>query len=632
MRILQSGIYNNFIFDQSNTKKELDKVTNQISSGKLIQHSYDDSFIYSQTLKLDSQIDQYKDIQDRVDKSKMLTDTSDSALASMNDSLRNIHTKLLQASSETLSSENLKSISISLKNEKENLIRLANTSINGEYLFSGTAINQRPIDDNGEYQGGDMPIVTELAKGKTAQVSVAGSSIFFGIDNFAHKEVVSNVILKNQDPAKDNQTIKIEDTIADLTGENGTSYFYLNGKDHDGRSIKSKISLDSNDKVSDLIDKIRIAYGEDSVDVKLTNSGVISITDKIRGNSKLDFQMISSTQNVSKIRDLTTKFNFNKSNDKLALEGVEDSSYFKRSANTLSSNLSLLSGDKVATSTTKLSQISNSSIDGSKFKMKLTDINGDDKSVLIDLSDSSTFTIDGTSYNIYNANSDEITNNPIPTKADDFTLGQLESIISLAMSGKIPASNSKDSIEDAIIEAKKLVNVELDRDGKLKIVDQTKSSKDIKFSIYDEGSDDMSKSNSISFNTNSAIIASNPQTNLFKDLDEIINAVDNAIKDPGADLDALKNITINQSIDKIDRLSNNINNAQSTIGALSNSLERESQKASALEMNVTELRSKISDTDIAEAMIEYQQISLNYQAMMSTISKVNSLSLLNYIK
>jgi flagellar hook-associated protein 3 FlgL len=89
---------------------------------------------------------------------------------------------------------------------------------------------------------------------------------------------------------------------------------------------------------------------------------------------------------------------------------------------------------------------------------------------------------------------------------------------------------------------------------------------------------------------------------------------------------------IRNAISKIDVLTNHVSNSHVKIGSITNNLDNENAKAATMELNVAEFKSKISDVDIAETIMQYEQVSLNYQAMMSTISKVNSLSLLNYIK
>ncbi|MCI4407132.1 MAG: hypothetical protein JHC35_07600, partial [Sulfuricurvum sp.] len=48
-------------------------------------------------------------------------------------------------------------------------------------------------------------------------------------------------------------------------------------------------------------------------------------------------------------------------------------------------------------------------------------------------------------------------------------------------------------------------------------------------------------------------------------------------------------------------------------------------------VNTKKLQSDVIDTDMAESASRMQQLSLNYQALLSNISKVSKLSLVNYM-
>jgi flagellar hook-associated protein 3 FlgL len=81
----------------------------------------------------------------------------------------------------------------------------------------------------------------------------------------------------------------------------------------------------------------------------------------------------------------------------------------------------------------------------------------------------------------------------------------------------------------------------------------------------------------------------------------------------------------------IDDLTEHVSRLQAESGSYSQVLQSSSDRNSLLIVNSQKLRSEIIDTDIAEATLRMQQLSLNYQAMLSTISKVSKLSLVNYL-
>jgi flagellar hook-associated protein 3 FlgL len=635
MRVLQSSIYSNFLRDQVSAKEKINSLSTQLSSGKKISKSYEDSSIYTQTLRIDSEISYHNSLQDRVQKSKVLTDSADSALSSISDSLRDIKTKLIQASNDTINDEGLKSIAIEIENQKSNIIRLANSKVNGQYIFAGTAVDVKPFGDDGRYFGNDKELNVLIDKNTRAPYSISGSEVFYGIDLTNKKSVTSNVVLKNRDPSSIDfgKKVTLDTTIKELTAEDSEIFFYLKGRSHDGEIFKEKFSLTQGDKLSDLIDRIQNSYG-DSVKVSLNDNGTIRVEDLKKGNSSLDFWMVASSESVDRVSNLNNKLEFNLSNYDFAKDGADDSAYFIKEGERLVSNIALFDGDIYANDSTKLSTLANGSLDGVEFVMDVTDVEGVNKSVKINLSDNSTFTIGSQTFNIYNGTPDVNSSNAVNTKADEFTMGQLNSIIALAMSGESIASNTKEDIDTAIAKAKESVKVSINRDGVLEIEDRSNRHNDIKFSIYDSSSDDFTKSGgSIEFMSNGAVIERDSRVDIFRDLDEIIEALKSGNRDVAtSSLTDPKNIGIANSIDRLEKMYDHINNKQAHLGSISNNLQTVYDRSATLELNLNEFKSKVSDVDIAEVAIEYQQISLNYQAMMSTIAKVNSLSLLNFLK
>ncbi len=623
MRVLQSGIYNNFLQDQASAKEKIDSLTSQISSGKKIQNAYEDSSVYIDTLRLDSEINSFQGIQNRTEKSKVITDSSDTAMNDMDVTLIDFKTKLIQAANGTMNEDNLRSSAQELKQMKEHLMTLANSSINGEYLFSGTAVNVKPIDELGHYHGNDKPLMTQISESATAPYSVDGKSLFMTFDENIKKSVSTNVHLQNQTTA---DTIKSDDTVYDLLGNHADGYFYLAGVKHDGEAFKSKIALPETDKMTDLLGKIEDAYGAGTVVASLSDDGTIMIDDLQSGNSKLDFQMTASNVDNNDLSAIA-------SGDKIAFttttEAVDDRASFNKKGNILTGNVPLLADDGFAAKSTKLRDIAAQSLDGKQFSMDITTVNGTNKTIQLDLSAQSSFTVDGYSYHIFNADDTA----PVNTDADTMTLGQLDNVIAMVMSETLPASDDKAGFDTAVKDAKNLVDVGINSNGEIQIEDKSGFNNAIAFSLYDQDTNDYSvSSGSLSFMGNSAVVVENPKIDFFKDLDTIIEAVEGSITGINASGVNPKNPGLQSALARIDTLSNHISKMHTKIGAMSNNLQAANERASTLELNVTALKSKVADVDVAEAVVQYQQVSLNYQAMMSTIAKVNSLTLLNYLK
>ena len=637
MRVTNQYLFDNFKTDHSKVLNELNKVTQQVASGQKIEESYEDSAIYSDILRFDSHINNLDGIKSRSQNAKSFADATDSVLADFNDTLRNFHTKLLVASNATMNSDNFNSVANELSEMKKHMISLSNTKINGQYIFAGTATNVKPVDDTGKYRGNDGDIKTLVGDGVHITSNINGQDLFLGDDLNVHKSIETNVRFTNHevdstDPLTTSSTI--QSMIADDKDPNYNKdvTFFIEGTKSDGISFKNKFELKADAKIEDMVTHIKSSFNNE-VNVEFTKNGTINITDKQSGYSQVEFKMYAKQDN-----DVIAFSKLNK-NDTDAVSIDADKQNFDKVGGKLTSNVSLIDGGKFATSSSKLSDMMNSNpLSDMTFKIKLTDISGASKDVSINLSDNSNFTIGGQSFNIFNA--DE-TNSP--TKATQMSMKQLNNIIGMAISGNLPTSNSAEGFNDGVKASSKLVDVNINQNGNLEINDlSTDGNKSkIEFSMYDENAGDFStvvldgpsiSKSSLSFMSNNAVTTQQAHISFFDELDSVIDAVKNGFNTLDSATDTPRSIGIQKSISKLDQMASHFSSAQSKMGATSNSLQVAEDKASALKVNVEKLKSDTTEVDIAETALKLQQITLSYQAMLQTISKVNSLSLLNYMR
>ncbi len=668
MRVSSNLFYANFKNDQASAAKEIDRLNKQISSGMKIQKGYEDSSINSANLRLNSEKNFLSQIKSSVEQAKTFADISDSTLSDFYDSLNKFKTKLIQAANATVNASGREAIASELEAEKEYLISLANTTFNGKYLFSGDMINTKPIDENGNYLGNNKSLSTITGKSTKLAYNVDGESLFLGKDSTQHKTISTNVVLYNK-TSDTNEILKDSDTIRDLVGDNNndqsddaTAHFYISGTKPSGESFKTQIDLSTDRSVSELLDKIGNSFGnsvdQKVVEVSLNDRGQIVIKDLNSGSSRLDFKIVgaidrdisdanvddadlnntiytdknlSNLNNVSNVEIIEfIKSDFSSVNSTVNESLQIDQFYFEKDSNILRGNVAIMSGDDFATNSTKLVDSAGvSSLNGQSFIMELTDITGSDVSVELNLdTNNSTFSIGSTTYNIYDADGNV-------TDGDDFTYQQLHDIISMVLSNELPATtNSASDYNSAVIESKKSIDSKINSQGFLEIRDLTNDSSQIKFALYDKASNDFSNLSapSLSFMSNNAITINEQNINFFKELDEIIDSVRSGRVDMDANETNPRSVGMQNSLLKLEKFMNNFNTQQSRIGTISNSLSTIKDKTEVMELNVVELKSKNIDANLAQSVLEFNQLTLNYQALLSTISKVNSLSLINYLK
>jgi len=324
MRVGSFGVYDQFVQNQNSALQDLLRVNNQLSSGKKIQYGFEDSNVYVDTLRLDSEESTLKQISDTTQKATTFSNNTDVAMNQLKGAMEEFKIKLLQAANGVHSETSMKAIAGDLEALKLHMLDTANTSINGNYLFSGSNLKQKPFDEEGNYYGNDQKIKAMAGDKLQIAYNIDGEGMFFGNDVDYSKSITTNVKKFNMVQlhhralsAEDPEGIDVEatidrtDTIKELVGQPDDSMpttFYIRGKQANGVPFKEKFDMTNNAKISDLLDKIGRAFGNTklfkAVDVQMSEHGQIEITDIKKGRMLTDFHMVAADRNVNDLDEL----------------------------------------------------------------------------------------------------------------------------------------------------------------------------------------------------------------------------------------------------------------------------------------------------------------------------------------
>lgn len=685
MRITSSSYYNNIYGENNKLNKQLFDVNKQISSGLKIQYAHEDPSIFADTLRLDDEITTLTQIKSSAKNAYKISTQTDTTIGELVKTLESMKVKMLNAATDTNSDASLQAIAKELRGLQNNLLTLANSSIGGQYLFSGTATSVKPIGEDKTYQGNDKSLEAFLGSGIKQKYNISGSQLFLGEESKINRTISTNISQFNLNelhgPSRDTQYISASNTIGDLMGNtiaNSTSdsHFYVQGTRSDGSTFKSKITMTMSDTMNDLMNKIALAYDPNQanpttnqVEVTLNSHGQIEIADKAMGSSKLDFHMVGAVDfdstggdaanvsdgmysvtpnsidnlqsNVENSNASTTdyeniingsktlyikeftKSGFTPSDSTNTLEGINyDRTYFEKDGAKLFSNVSQIIGEtnEFATPSTKISEVA--TLNSTVLHFEGLQIDGTTTySVNIDLS-VNPVTIDNGTPPPQNLQ-DGFGNNTAPA---DMTYQQLTDVINMAITGQATIQASYEYGETSLSD-----------DGKIIFKDKTTPATLATLALFDNSSDlypasGMSNGSSLTFNANNALTIRDPKMDFFSQIEEIIRSVEEGKKfSDGSDGSNPRNIGVENSIQKLDDIMDHVSRLQSEAGSYSQVLEASSDRTDMLLISTKTLQSDIIDTDVAEATLRMQQLSLNYQAMLSSISKVSKLSLVNYL-
>lgn len=129
---------------------KLDKLQSQVSSGKKISKASDDPIVAMKSLKYNTQLSQVKQYQSNASQAFTWLENTETNITEGIDVLSKVRDLVVKAKNGQNGEAELKSIGVEVNQLKEQLLNIANTQVNGRYIFNGTNSDSPPVVDNGD--------------------------------------------------------------------------------------------------------------------------------------------------------------------------------------------------------------------------------------------------------------------------------------------------------------------------------------------------------------------------------------------------------------------------------------------------------------------------------------------------
>ncbi|EMO1679574.1 flagellar hook-associated protein FlgL [Campylobacter upsaliensis] len=751
MRVTNKLNFTNSIQNTMSGASALNKLSMQLSSGMKIQDSYEDASIYIDNTRLEYELKTLEQIKEATSSAKEMTANSMKALQDMVKLLEDFKVKVTQAASDNNSQTSREAIAKELERIKEQIVQLANTSVNGQYLFSGAQLNHKPFDSKGNYFGDKNNVNVVTGAGTESPYNIPGFDLFFKADGDYQKQITTNESFTDnrydlsKNPNK-KQYLKGDNLWQDLIGlgyvkdknldidkdfeQDDTrldfppTTLYVQGVKPDGQSFKSAVLVGPEDKMEDVLEKIGNLYGntttEKVVDVTINDSGQIQIRDLKEGNNKLDFHAVAYTpqfddktemQNIEEamkatnppmtkdqltnlvmeaavgnnpqrpITDLQSPVQVTINNQQFEIDlhqtdfinskmtdsqgnatnGADyDNTFFEKHGNSVIGNISqVIQGTNAyATDDTKLSEVMSGNAMDSTLNLTVNSKGGNTYNVSINLQNSTVSFPDPNNPNqnitfpITHTNP-ATGNNGVVTPPNEITYRQINDIIGMFASDQIPTqtittnngqitANQYDTLQKLMSDSKSTVNVTMDYRGRISVTDKLSTGTNIGVSLRDSQSGQFPAppynhtANQVagpdfSFSGNNSLVIDEPNVDVIKDLDLMIEAVLSGNMRANADADNPRNTGMQGALERLDHLSDHINKLNTTMGAYHNNIDNVNTRVTFLGVNVQTLKTKVNDADYGETLMNLMQTQLAYQASMKATTTISQLSLLNYM-
>ncbi|MEQ6377581.1 flagellar hook-associated protein FlgL [Bacillaceae bacterium S4-13-56] len=183
MRVTQSMLTNNMLKNLSRSYSNLDKYSDQLSTGKKVNRPSDDPVVAMKGMNYRSQLTEVEQFQRNLGEVYNWMDNSDSALDKATQALQRLRELAVQASNGTYEENQRESIAKEVDQLKEHLIDIANTKVNNKYIFNGTDTKNAPLTVDSvtgiiATSGTTNPVMIEVSGGTKLQANINPQNVF----------------------------------------------------------------------------------------------------------------------------------------------------------------------------------------------------------------------------------------------------------------------------------------------------------------------------------------------------------------------------------------------------------------------------------------------------------------------
>ncbi|WP_341875776.1 flagellar hook-associated protein FlgL [Defluviitalea saccharophila] len=150
MRITNNMMVNNMLLGLNRNTQRLNDIYMQMSTLKKIQKPSDDPIIAGRALKFRTNVAELGQYQDNVKQARSWMEVTEQSLINIRSVLDSMRERCVQASSDTLSTEERKKVIEDLKQLKNQLVLEGNVSYAGRYSFTGFKTDTKLIYDKAD--------------------------------------------------------------------------------------------------------------------------------------------------------------------------------------------------------------------------------------------------------------------------------------------------------------------------------------------------------------------------------------------------------------------------------------------------------------------------------------------------
>ncbi len=145
MRVTNTSVVRNHMYDTQQNLTRMNKLNEQISSGKVINRVSDDPHKAVRIMNLNNEIKYTEKYNYNIDETVGWMNTTDGSLDKFGGLLGDIKDGILKVGNGTYSKEEMKALNAEMNEKIKEIASTLNTTYGGKYMFGGTNVDEPPV-------------------------------------------------------------------------------------------------------------------------------------------------------------------------------------------------------------------------------------------------------------------------------------------------------------------------------------------------------------------------------------------------------------------------------------------------------------------------------------------------------
>ncbi len=180
VRVTQNMLNSNMMRNLNNSMQNMDRLQDQLSSGRKINRPSDDPVVATRGMFYRSSLIENSQFQRNVSEAQSWMELSDKSLDEANTIMQRVRELVVYSGDGALEKASLDAIAEEIEQIKDHLGNIANQTVGGRYIFAGTDTKNPPYDyDKKQFTNtNNAEIRLEMNKQIFLPINVSGQAIF----------------------------------------------------------------------------------------------------------------------------------------------------------------------------------------------------------------------------------------------------------------------------------------------------------------------------------------------------------------------------------------------------------------------------------------------------------------------